>query len=228
VVVEERSKLTREALVGQALAMADADGLDAVTVRRLADRLGVTPMALYWHVKSKDELLIAMADQLLAEVTPTRDPDEPWPAQLRAMIGALLRVMRAHPCAPALLATADKGQVESFTRATDVALGLLRQAGFSLQEGFLIASQLLHDVIGLVDRQSMCTAAPGAPDDPRQEVASRHRAAMRALPVERYPMLVEYAQLPQPDPEAYYAFGLDLLITGVEALALKRPSSATG
>jgi TetR/AcrR family transcriptional regulator, tetracycline repressor protein len=221
VVVEEKSKLTREVVVAQALAMADADGLEAVTVRRLADRLGVTPMALYWHVKGKDELLMAMADQLLAEVTPTRNASEPWPDQLRAMITALLRVMRAHPCAPALLATADKAQVESFTRATEVALGLLREAGFSLQEGFVIASQLLHDVIGLVDRQPMC--APG----PDLGMAGPKAEGLRGLPASRYPLIVEYMNGPRLDPENYYAFGLDLLISGVVALADRRTNGAT-
>ena len=223
-VVEERSRLTRQAVVEQALALADGEGMDAVTIRRLAELLGVTPMALYWHVKNKDELLTAMADQLLAEVTPQRDPDQPWHVQLRAMVTALLGVMRAHPCAPALLATADKVRAANFTRATDTALELLGQAGFSLQEGFLIASQLLHDVIGLVDRQPAC--APGMTDQQAAELHRQHRLAMQALPIDRYPRVVAYAVCEEPDPDSYFAFGLDLLMAGVEAMAQRRAPTA--
>ena len=50
-------RLSREALVEAAMALADREGLDALTIRRLAGEIGVTPMALYWHVKDKDELL---------------------------------------------------------------------------------------------------------------------------------------------------------------------------
>ena len=216
--VDERTRLTRRAVVAQALALADAEGLEAVTIRRLADQLGVTPMALYWHVKNKDQLLTAMADQLLAEVTPQREADRPWPAQLRAMIAALIGVMRAHRCAPALLATADKVQAENFTRATDTALDLLGKAGFSLPEGFLIASHLLHDVIGLVGRQ------PGGPDGTAGEPHRQHRLALQALPIDRYPRIVEYAATEDLDTDAYFAFGLDLLMAGVEEMAKRRRS----
>lgn len=220
VVAAERSRLTRQAVVGQALALADAEGLDAVTVRRLAERLGVTPMALYWHVKNKDELFTAMADALLTEVTPQRDPSQPWQLQLRAMVTALLGVMRAHPCAPALLATADKVRAASFTRATDTALDLLSKAGFTLQEGFLIASQVLHDVIGLVDRQPVC--APGDTDRQAAELRRQHRLAMQALPIDRYPCVVAYAACEDLDPDEYFEFGVDLLMAGVEAMAARR------
>ena len=70
--------------------LADADGLEAVTIRRLAQELGVTPMALYWHFKNKDELMLGLADYLLADVKATRGPDDPWLKQLRAMVEALL------------------------------------------------------------------------------------------------------------------------------------------
>ncbi|HEY3263406.1 MAG TPA: TetR family transcriptional regulator [Pseudonocardiaceae bacterium] len=224
-VVAERSRLTRQTVVEHALALADAEGLDAVTIRRLAERLGVTPMALYWHVKNKDELLSAMADALLTEVTPEREPGQPWHVQLRAMVTALLRVMRVHPCAPALLATADKAQAASFTRATDTALDLLGKAGFTPQEGYLIASQVLHDMIGLVDRQPIC--APGPDDRQAAELRRQHRLAMLALPIAEYPRLVEYAGCSDMDPEAYFEFGVDLLMAGLEAMAARRPAAST-
>lgn len=215
-----RSRLTRDTVVAQAVVLGDREGLDAVTFRRLADQLGVTPMALYWHVKNKDELLIAMADQLLAEVVPERDPDAPWNQQLRSMVTALLRAMRAHPCAAGLMSTAHKVQADSFTRATETALELLSDAGFTLVEGFQIASHLLGVVIGLVERAPDC--APEATETCVVERQRQKRLTMQALPIDSYPRLVEFAATPPQDPETYYAFGVDLLLAGVEELARRR------
>src|SRR5215204_12226 len=72
-----RTSLTRERLVQQALAVADAEGIDAVTIRRLATELGVTPMALYWHFKTKDDLLAGAADRVLEDVA-VPPPGEDW------------------------------------------------------------------------------------------------------------------------------------------------------
>src|SRR3954466_2139615 len=98
-----RPRLSRDAIIASAVSLADAEGLEAVTIRRLAQELGVTPMALYWHFKNKDELLLGITDHALSTVKATRDPSDPWPVQLRAMVEALVGVMRDHPCLPALL-----------------------------------------------------------------------------------------------------------------------------
>src|SRR5438552_7484921 len=100
---QTEGRLSRETVAEGALALADADGLDAVTIRRLAQELGVTPMALYWHFKNKDELLVGLADHLLGGVKATRGPGDPWLQQLRAMVEALLVVIRAHPSLTDLL-----------------------------------------------------------------------------------------------------------------------------
>jgi AcrR family transcriptional regulator len=220
VATDERTRLTRRAVVEQALALADADGLDAVTFRRLADQLNVTPMALYWHVKNKDELLTAMADQLLSEVTPDRDPDQPWQVQLRAMVTALAGVLSDHPCAPALLATADKTDAQNFIRATDTALGLLDRAGFTMREGFLIAEHLLHSVVGLVDRQPGC--APGMSQEQADELRRQHRLGLLALPPNLFPNVVRYAGEDAFDRDEYFRFSVDLLLAGIEAIAERR------
>src|SRR5215510_841202 len=78
-------KLTRATVAERALQIGDAEGLEAVTIRRLAQELGVTPMALYWHFKNKDELLLGITDHALSDVKATRDPKDPWQRQLRAM-----------------------------------------------------------------------------------------------------------------------------------------------
>ncbi|HET8642905.1 MAG TPA: TetR family transcriptional regulator [Pseudonocardiaceae bacterium] len=197
--------MTRHTVVAQALALADREGLEAVTIRRLADQLVVTPMGMYWHVKDRDELLTAMSEQLLAEVVPAGDPERPWHERLRAMVVALLDVLRAHPCAPAVLGSLDTGSVDTgsvetgsldtgtadedaadgFSRVTEAAAELLSRAGFTPLEASLIASQLLHGVMGLMARQ------------PAGDL----------------------------DAESYFDFGVDLLLSGVEAVAMRRTAA---
>ncbi|MGI5154206.1 TetR family transcriptional regulator [Microbispora sp. CA-102843] len=221
-------RLSRRSLVEKAVELADAESLEAVTVRRLAQELGVTPMALYWHVKNKDQLLICLADHLLAEVTPEFDPAAPWQDRLRAMVEALIRVMRRHRYMPGLFGMVLKEDVPSFTRATNTALELLAQAGFPLDEGYFVSSYLLHGAMALVDDE------PGCPRVMTPEEAAewrrQKRLTLERLPADEFPRILEYAKTmeQEPDVEAYYAFGLDLLMSGVEAMAAKKtPSSAT-
>jgi len=90
----ERTRLTRAAVVDRALALADKLGLDALTIRKLATALGVTPMALYWHFRGKDELLGALAERVWSEIDLTVDRTAPWTEQIRALLESLLKVLR--------------------------------------------------------------------------------------------------------------------------------------
>src|SRR4051795_2319292 len=93
---ETRPSLSRDVVADLALAIADAEGIEAVTIRRLATELGVTPMALYWHFKTKDDLLDGLADRMLdALELPERTGN--WVADIRAALVALVTAMRPHP-----------------------------------------------------------------------------------------------------------------------------------
>ncbi|GGO27563.1 TetR family transcriptional regulator [Microbispora bryophytorum] len=215
-------RLSRLSLVEKAVELADAESLESVTVRRLAQELGVTPMALYWHVKSKDQLLVCVADHLLAEVTAEFDPAAPWNARLRVMVEALIGVMRRHRYMPGLVAMVEKQELPSFSRATDTALDLLSQAGFTLREGYAVSTYLLHGAMALVDNEPGCPGAFTAAE--ATELRRQKRLALERLPADEFPRIVEYAKTmeDEPDLDAYYAFGLDLLMSGVEATAAKR------
>src|SRR5437764_9976484 len=92
-----KSDLSRHAIVERALDIADAETLDAVTIRRLGQEFGVTPMALYWHVANKDELLDAMGDALFAGLEVDASPDADWDVQLRSIVQGLVGALRRHP-----------------------------------------------------------------------------------------------------------------------------------
>src|SRR5215469_5043348 len=88
----DRPRLSRATVVERGLAIGDEDGLEAVTIRRLAAELGVTPMALYWHFRNKDELMTGLADAVWAEFDVNIDPNADWQAQLRFLLESLVRV----------------------------------------------------------------------------------------------------------------------------------------
>src|SRR5215216_4035698 len=145
----QRATLTPRAVVEGALSLADAEGLEAVTIRRLAKELGVTPMALYWHFRSKDELLDGMAARIFEEIDLSVDASATWQEQMRALLASMLGVLRAHPSAAILLSRRTASSEDSL-RATEVALDILRRGGFSPTEATQIARHALSTVTNLV------------------------------------------------------------------------------
>jgi AcrR family transcriptional regulator len=208
-------------VVEGALALADAEGLGAVTIRRLAKRLGVTPMALYWHFPSKDDLLDSMAASMFAEVDLSTDASAKWQEQLRALLGSLLGALRAHPSSAILLSTRTVSSEEGL-RATEMVLDLLRQGDFSPAEATQIARHALSAVTNLVSGEPgvVIREESGELRDARR----RAQDFLQSLPPERYPRLVEAAAPLSEgvDPDAYFAFGLDLLLAGIEAMAARK------
>ena len=216
-----RVSLTPQTVVEGALALANAEGLEAVTIRRLAKELGVTPMALYWHFRNKDELLDSMAARIFEEVDPSVDASAGWQEQLRALLGSILGVLRAHPSTAILLSTRTASS-EGSLRATEVVLDVLTRGGFSPTEATQVARHALSTVVNLVSGE------PGvvAREEPGELLDARRRARLflESLPPERYPRLVEAATPLSEgvDPDAYFAFGLDLLLAGIEAMAARK------
>ena len=210
----------------RALALADASGLDALTIRKLATELGVTPMALYWHFRGKDELLEGLAERVWSEIDTSVDAALPWPDQLRALLTSLLGVLRAHPAAPQLLIHSVKTS-EAALNATEVTLELLRSGGFSPQDASALARSALWTGIMLV------MSEPGIElinDDARTEMQRRKQVVLATLPPSRYPRLVECA-IPMTacdDPERHYQFGVDMFMAGVTTMAATRAGQPAG
>lgn len=217
----ERITLTPRTVVKGALAIADTEGLEAVTIRRLASDLGVTPMALYWHYRSKDALLDGMAASIFEQIDSSLDTEATWQEQLMALFGSMLDAMRMHPATAVLVSTRTVSTEESL-RTTEVALDILRRAGFSPGEATQIARHALSTIANVVGGE------PGVVV--REESAKltdarrRARIFLESLPPERYPRLVE-AATPLSEgvnPDAYFAFGLNLLLAGIEAMAARK------
>ncbi|HEY1914964.1 MAG TPA: TetR family transcriptional regulator [Streptosporangiaceae bacterium] len=217
----ERPRLSKEAVVDQALAIADADGLEALTIRRLASELGVTPMAFYWHFRNKEALLAGVADRLWGEIDADIDPAADWPAQLRSLMESLVRVLRTHRCASQVLASSGKLNNDAVLRVTETVLEVLSRAGFDPAAASEIARSGLWTGIMLV------MSTPGfdisASEDDLAEMQRRDQVRLALLPPARYPRLVEAAG-PMTDcggdyQEFHDRFGIDLFIAGIQAKA---------
>lgn len=214
----ERTRLSRSAVVDRALELADSHGVEALTIRRLATELGVTPMALYWHFRSKEELTAALADRIWGEIHTDVDAAAAWPDQLRGMLESLVAVLRTHPSASQMLLRSEK-LGPSHWQATETALGILRGAGFDTWQASEIARSALWTGLMLV--MSEAGAGSGLTEAERAEHQRRKQVELASLPPDRYPRLVE-AAVPMTscdNPEFHYQFGVDLFIAGIQALA---------
>ena len=219
-----RERLSRDTIAGSALALADREGLDAVTIRRLAQDLSVTPMALYWHFQDKDALLDGIAERLFASVELPDDSGGPWDDQLRAVLDALLTALRAHPAAAGLV-MAKILQSDAGLVIAERALSLLQTAGFDADRGAEMGGYLVSSIITLIKSEP----GPAEPlDNQARDAAVRaKKASLLALSPERYPNVIAAAEALSfcADEDGYYRRGIDMLVQGVRGIR-PRPVNA--
>jgi AcrR family transcriptional regulator len=224
------SKLDRDVVVDAAFAIADSEGLEAVSLRRLADRLAVTPMALYWHFDDKEALLGALADRLWADTADSlrgsledlANSDDEW-AQLRVTLTALVEVMRRHPAVadlmPSRVIETDAGR-----EVTELTLGYVARRGFSSEQAADIARFVLSSAVMMV------TTQPGIkiPDtNEREETQRRKQVALASLDPGHYPHLVASAHpLTDCEQPGYFTVACDVIVSGVAAQAPGRGAVA--
>jgi TetR/AcrR family transcriptional regulator, tetracycline repressor protein len=215
----ERPRLSRAAVVERGLAIGDAEGLEAVTIRRLATELGVTPMALYWHFRNKEELMTGLADSVWAEIDVKLDPAADWPVQLRGLVESLVGVLRRHPCASTLLVDSEKRKSEAALVATETTLDVLRRAGFDTDHSAALARMALFT--GIMLAMSDPGSKPGLTIAERDEAVRQARVRLSLLPPARFPCTIESAAALTAcdDPEFHYQFGIDIFMAGVEAMS---------
>lgn len=164
-------QITRERIVGEAVALLDADGIDGLTMRKLAERLGVTSTALYWHVDTKDDVLDLAVDEIFGEV-PLPDAGSDWRADVRTLVRGWRAAMLAHPWAPGLIGRPLLGpNVLARTEFLQAALVRGGRDGLDLA----VTTRLLANyVIGaaLTEATWRRTADPAAQAEARRRIAA--------------------------------------------------------
>jgi AcrR family transcriptional regulator len=195
----------------------DEVGVDGLTMRRLADRLGVTAASLYRHVRDKDELLVLLADEISGEV-PLVAEEVPWQQALLDMAHGYRRVLLAHRDAARVLAATPPAGPRRL-RHIEVMLRVLLVAGFTGREATWAAYHFNNLVTEFVaDEVRLATAAEAAgltPDDLRAGA----RAQIRALPPDEFPSLIASADdVASDDSDGLFEFGLSVWLRGLERL----------
>ncbi|MGY1823600.1 TetR/AcrR family transcriptional regulator [Geodermatophilus sp. SYSU D00079] len=216
-----RVPLSRERVLRAAVRLADEAGIDAVSMRRLAQELGVVPMALYKHVANKDELLDGMVDAVIGEFD-APDPSLDWRTAVRERVLSARRAVLRHPWA--------RQAIESRTHRTPAVLGYMdavtgtfRSGGFSADLTHHVMHALGNRIWGFSPELFEEARDAGAPAPSPEE-----QAAMAAEFAQRYPHVLEIAVAATDgdlsgvgagcDEQFEFEFALDLLLDGFDRL----------
>jgi AcrR family transcriptional regulator len=182
--VDPRERTTTEALITAAVRIIDADGLDALTVRRLAGELGVAAMTVYSYVRSKDELLDLVIDRVAADVaTPPRSGD--WRERARALAHSLRDVLLAHREGARLISQRPMLSPNAF-RIFDCGLGIFRDAGFPDEQAADAYFAFGNYIMGCL-AQDNARRYPQQPSQTGPADPALTARYLRQLPADRFP-----------------------------------------
>jgi AcrR family transcriptional regulator len=209
-----RPQLTRERVVDEALAVIAHDGANALTMRRLAARLGVVPGAVYHHVRNKQQLQDLVLDGVLAEVDLQLDPSLGWSEQLKVLAHRLRQVLEAHPGIAGILKTRDPLGPHSLALA-EAFLSPLQTAGFADREAGLAFFLLVDYTIGFAVSTPATSVNEQRVRDPA--IRSQLHEFFRSLPPDRFPALVALGEHVWVDNrDERFTAGLQVLADGLE------------
>ena len=201
-------RLSREGIVAAAVELADQDGLGGLSMRRLAQHLGVDAMSIYYHVHDKKALLAAMADAVAAEI-PAAPADGAWTGRLQELIMGARRAMLRHPWAVRVF-TDSATPTPAVLLHIERALAVMRGGGCSVDLTHHAIHLLGSRILGFSQDLFDDTPSAGAPPpDPAWMAAMPHIAELAAA-------VTHDGALNGCDDETEFAFGLDLLIDGLE------------
>jgi AcrR family transcriptional regulator len=216
---EPRARLSKERVLRTAVALADREGLESLSMRKLADELGSGAMSLYHYVPNKERLLDGIVDIVFGEIEPP-STDVDWKTAMRKRAISTREALRRHPWAIGLMeGRTNHGPAN--LRLHDAVLGCLRAAGFSLEMTVHAYSVQDAYIYGFaLQEQDM---SPESADDFAAE-AQRQMHEYQAVLAE-YPHLVEvvggYVAKSGYDYATEFLFGLDLILEGLEKLRVE-------
>jgi AcrR family transcriptional regulator len=206
--------LTRTRVIDAAVAVADAGGITALTIRSLAEHLGVKPMAIYHHVANKDEILDGVVDRVFAEIEQP-DLDGDWRAGLVTRSHSVREVLGRHRWAIGLMGS-RRNPGPATLRHHDNLIALLRRWGFDLADVAHVAALIDAYVYGFALEEA------SLPFEGADEVSELAREVLDAMPTDEYPSFVEFAERhvlqPGYDFGAEFAVGLGLVVDAISRL----------
>jgi AcrR family transcriptional regulator len=209
-----RVPLSRERVLLAAIELADARGIESLTMRGLAQELGVEAMTLYYHVANKDDILNGIVDRVVSEME-LPPPELDWKSSLRMAAISANDVLGRHPWA-ANLVLSGPGISTARLRLMDAILGTLRNAGFSAE----MTDHAYHALDSHIMGFALWVGSMNLGSD--EDLAALAANFLRELPRHDLPHLAEHVQQHMkprdPDDQGEFAFGLDLILDGLERL----------
>ncbi len=212
-----RTPITTELLVDAAIELIESDGLDMLSMRRLADRFGIQAASVYWYVASKEHMLDLVVDRLHDMAVQRRTEDESPDQVLRRFAVGYRSFLLAHPDSARVIS----GRLvvgENLSLLIEQLLTLFQRAGLSAKESVHAAYVLLVYVQGFVLHETApLSVVTAGPNDERSTTLNHMQQVLASLPAERFPNTsAAAADLARPDMPARFAFGLDLLLAGLK------------
>jgi len=210
-----RTQLTRQRVVAAAIELADIDGTESISMRRLAQELGVEAMSLYTHVRNKDDLLDGMADAVISQIPPSAG-EAGWKTSLRQMALAAREVMLRHPWAPRIIETRAAPGPAALGYINAV-LGTLREGGFTIaqthQALHILGSRALGFTQALFDDSGDGDLDPQTAAQLQDQLGATHPYV-----VEMALAVTHGGALGACDDAAEFAFALDFILDGLDQL----------
>jgi AcrR family transcriptional regulator len=228
-----RRGLTREAIVRRALEIGDEEGLEAVSVRRVASELGVTPMALYRHVRDKNDLYNAMLDAVIADFDANAGitPSMSWQEQARRGLMNAVELLTARPVTLPLQIAYQGPLTPNIARSLEASLGILLRAGFPPPDAVSLARMIPVVLAGLL---LLYRAGPvdSIGEEERERFRRMGELQVLDLPAADFPLLRRHARLIGesvfPDTDLWLHRAIDLIVAGLEATLERRMKDAGG
>ena len=209
----ERATLTRQRVLEAAVELADRDGLESVSMRRLGQELGIEAMSLYTHVRSKGDLLDGMTDVVMGQI-PAVEAGGDWKAALRSSILGARGVLLRHPWAPDVIETRT-APGPAILRQYDTVMGIMRGGGLSLE--------LTHHALHMLGSRLLGFTRELFDDSPNPDPEAA--AVMAAQLAPTHPHVAEMALaathdggLGGCDTNLEFEFALDVILDGLERL----------
>lgn len=206
-----RIPLSRERVLDAAISVADREGIEAMTMRRLAQELGVEAMTIYYHVPNKEQILDGMVARVMGEIE-LPEPGEPWKVAIRRMALSARDTLARHPWATGRMMTG--GLTAERLRYMESILGCFRAGGFTSYQTHLAYHAIESHIVGF----TLWLAGMNLPPD----LSDLATDVMRQVSADDYPAFIEHIEEhlrePRPTDVGTFEFGLDLILDGLERM----------